>query len=113
MTVMVMKVEQLSLDKTLDVSVDKDLYRVPDDGAEEKSEEDEEAAPPQRPLPGLVAEVPEEDDPQQEPHHGPGYVRCVGDEVVLAGVPVIQRFSKDFQKIFKKFFKRFSKYFHL
>ena len=49
----------LSLDKTLEVSVDKDLYRVPDDGPEEKSQEDEEAAPPQSSLPGLVAQVPE------------------------------------------------------
>ena len=86
------KVEQQgSLDKTLDVSVHKDLYSVPHDGAEEEAEEDEEAAPPQRPLPGLVAQVPEEDDPQQEPHHGPGDVGRVGDEVVLAGVPVVDR----------------------
>ena len=49
-------VEQRSLDKTLDVSVDKDLNRVPDDRPEEQAEEDQQAAPPQRPLPGLVAE---------------------------------------------------------
>ena len=90
---MVIIVEQGSLDKTLEFSVDKDLYRVPHDGAQEQSEEDQEAAPPQRPLPGLVAEVPEEDDPQEEPHHAPGYVRRVGDEVVLAGVSVKHRYK--------------------
>ena len=80
--------QQHSLNKTLNVSVHKDLYRVPHDGSEEESEEDEEAAPPHRPLPGLVAEVPQEDNAQEEPNHAPGDVGRVGDEIVLAGISV-------------------------
>ena len=76
-----------SLYKTLDVSVKKYFYRVPDDGAEEQSEEDEEWAPPDCPLPGVVWEVPQQHHPQQQPRHTPRDVGRVGHEVVLAGVP--------------------------
>ena len=43
------------------------------------------------PVLKILPEVPEQYDPQQESHRGPSQVRRVWDEVVLAGVPVVDR----------------------